>query len=164
MPRGVPNNRVQHPAQHTPQRPVQHPASVEGRLRRKSFTSSSAFDINPSLVPDGYCYEWKRVDIAGKEDHQHQVAMTENHWVAVPASRHPELMPSGYTGPIRINDMILMERPLYLTEQAIAEYHREAQMQKTLQVKQLAVESEDGHAPRLAPKISRSYETVEVDE
>jgi len=39
-------------------------------------------------------------------------------WEPVDSKRHPEMMPIGYTGPIRKKGMILMERPLEITRMA----------------------------------------------
>lgn len=74
------------------------------------------FYIDPSKIPDGWTYEWKRWATVGKEDPQYQVALQQTNWTAVPANRHPELMPTGFKGAtIDIDGMRLMERPEMIT-------------------------------------------------
>jgi hypothetical protein len=72
--------------------------------------------IDPSKIPDGWTYEWKRWTTIGREDPQYQVSLQQTAWQAVPASRHPELMPTGFRGQtIDIDGMRLMERPEMIT-------------------------------------------------
>jgi len=77
------------------------------------------FYIDPKSIPDGWSYEWKTYTVLGKENPSYQVAMAHKGWEAVPRSRHPELMPIGFQGEtIERDGMILMERPLEITQEA----------------------------------------------
>ena len=69
--------------------------------------------------PPGWSYEWKRKLTLGAEEPSHMVALTRMGWEPVPASRHPEMMPSGgnYVH-IERKGMILMERPKELVDEA----------------------------------------------
>jgi len=88
------------------------------------------FYIDPKIIPDGWSYEWKTFTVLGKENPSYQVAMAHKGWEAVPRSRHPELMPINYQGEtIEREGMILMERPLEITNDAKARDLRVARAQ-----------------------------------
>jgi hypothetical protein len=59
------------------------------------------FRVDAADIPDGWAYEWKRRTVFGKEDPAYQVQVARTGWEPVPASRHPNMMPTGW---------ILMER------------------------------------------------------
>jgi hypothetical protein len=76
------------------------------------------FYIDPRMVPEGWSYEYRMFTVLGKEDPSYQVRLRNSGWDPVPVSRHPELMPLGYTGnTIILDGMMLMERPLVITEE-----------------------------------------------
>ena len=52
------------------------------------------FYIPAEVIPEGWNYEWKRRLLMGAEDPAYQVQLARNGWEPVPASRHPEMMPS----------------------------------------------------------------------
>lgn len=84
--------------------------------------------IDPNKIPDGWTYEWKTHEVLGKQDPQYQVALAQTAWQAVPASRHREMMPSGFRGEtIDIGGMRLMERPQQITDYQKAKERRNAQ-------------------------------------
>lgn len=71
--------------------------------------------------PPGWTYEWKTKTIKNWEWVDHQVALAQNGWEPVPASRHDGLiMPRGYNGNIERGGQILMERDERLTAMARA--------------------------------------------
>lgn len=75
------------------------------------------FFIDPRMIPEGWSYEYKMFTVLGKEDPSYQVQLRNAGWDPVPADRHSELMPVGYTGGTILRDgMMLMERPLVITE------------------------------------------------
>lgn len=77
------------------------------------------FYIDPSVIPAGWCYEWKMISVLGKEDPAYSVALRRKGWEPVPAIRHPEMMPLGERdGPITRKGVMLMERPQELTDEA----------------------------------------------
>ena len=82
--------------------------------------------MEPSTIPDGMTYEWKRISNLGQEDRRHQVNLARNKWVPVPADRHPEIggdpllpdqhnRPHPHEGSIVIDGLMLMERPIEIT-------------------------------------------------
>lgn len=76
------------------------------------------FFIPPDSIPQGWTYEWKRWRTYGKEDPTYEVEMARRGWEPVPAGRHPELVPSNWTGDhIEMDGMILMERPEEITRE-----------------------------------------------
>ena len=74
------------------------------------------FYFDPSLIPAGWTYEWKRHTTLGQEDPAYQVQLSRTGWQSVPVSRHPEMMPAGWTGPILRKGNMLMERPAAITD------------------------------------------------
>jgi hypothetical protein len=77
------------------------------------------FYIDPSIVPDGWSYEWKSFTVLGAQDPGYQVSIAQKGWDAVPLYRHPQMMPRGHQGQtIERKGMILMERPLVITNEA----------------------------------------------
>lgn len=88
------------------------------------------FYIDPKIIPDGWSYEWKTFTVLGKENPSYQVAMAHKGWEAVPRSRHPHLMPINHHGEtIEREGMVLMERPLEITQDAKARDLRTARAQ-----------------------------------
>jgi hypothetical protein len=86
------------------------------------------FWVDTSTIPEGWSYEWKRFTVWGQEDPSYQVGLRRAGWEPVPASRHPEMMPVGYSGEdiILRKGMILMERPQEITDEIRAKDRKEA--------------------------------------
>lgn len=72
--------------------------------------------LNMDEIPDDASYEWKSFSVAGKEDEDYSRRLRENGWSVVPHSRH-EYMPKQGNA-IVSNGLILMERPIELTQEA----------------------------------------------
>lgn len=99
------------------QREVRDPNRQTRNRRRRD--APDVFKVAKASIPEGSSYEWKSIAVKGKPSDSHQVNLRENGWRPVPASRHPELLPDGYKGSAIIKDeMMLMERPDYLTDEA----------------------------------------------
>lgn len=92
------------------QRPQGRP--IPQGLKRTARHEEDQFYIPYNLIPDGWSYEWKRESYAGQPDTRHMNNLKENHWEAVPQDRHPNFA-------VRNGGMILMERPAYVTEDAL---------------------------------------------
>ena len=76
------------------------------------------FYLPLDIIPDGWSYEWKRYTVLNAQDPSYQVALAQTGWEAVPASRHPDLMPLNWDrSHIERKGMILMERPLEITQE-----------------------------------------------
>jgi hypothetical protein len=69
------------------------------------------FALPAGLAPDEWEYEWKTHEVIGKRNPGYEVELSRKGWDPVDTSRHPEMMPAGYTGPITREGMVLMERP-----------------------------------------------------
>ena len=93
---------------------------IRNKLRGEQYDSQmyDEFYIDPRIIPEGWDYNWKRESIAGQIDDDHLVEMCMAGWEPVDVKRHPHMMPVGYTGPIRKKGMILMERPMEITNMA----------------------------------------------
>lgn len=97
------------------------------------------FYIDPRTIPDGWSYEWKTFTVLGKENPSYQVAMAHKGWESVPRSRHPHMMPHNHQGEtIDREGMILMERPLEITQEAKTRDQRIARAQVRGKEEQLA--------------------------
>src|SRR4051812_384348 len=66
--------------------------TTQDRLVRVS-RKQDKFYVDPSRIPDGWSYEWKRMSVYGQPDPDHMLNLKANHWKAVPLARHPELAP-----------------------------------------------------------------------
>jgi hypothetical protein len=128
---------------------------------------ANEFDIPMDWVPEGWSYEWKRTHTTGKEDVDNMMTVHEAGWSPVPVDRHPELMPVGYKGAnIAKKGLMLMERPLLLTEAANQRTQRE--YAKVLADKRESLgETPAGTMPRDAdnrvrPKVDMKYEQVDI--
>lgn len=127
------------------------PTSGE-RLHRRRRTSDPLY-IDKRIIPKGFSYEWKRVEQAGKPDSVHKMEMRENHWKEVPASRHPELATAG-DSIIRRGDVVLYERPKYLTDEAQMDDISEA-LQPVQQMEGLMFGSKPGEMTRDHPSVRK---------
>lgn len=133
--------------------------------KRKMGQGNDRFALPDTVkAPPGMAYEWKRETLMGMSDPSYNVALRENGWEPVEAARHKEFMPEGYTGPIRRDGLILMERPIELTEEARAEDNWMAQSE--IQGKMAALgAAPPGTAPRVdaqqrsTAKVTREWST-----
>ncbi len=103
------------PAREVPPRTAAAPTAGV-RLQRRRRVIDSLY-VDPRIIPASMSYEWKLESVFGQPWTAHTIAMRENHWKPVPASRHPELAIAG-DATIRRDGSILCERPKYLTEEA----------------------------------------------
>lgn len=129
------------------------------------------FAIPPNMVPDGWSYEWKTHTVLGAKNPAYEVSVARAGWEAVPASRHPELMPAGWTGAtIEMDGMILMERPMEITREAQEREKLKARKQvldKEAQVTQAPAGDNspfatDNKGNPIASGIKKSYEPMMV--
>lgn len=125
-----PKRRGRPPGSGAVRQPTQsHPrgskAEAVGRdgevLTRKRPGSVDIFHVPPELIPEGWDYQWNRIEVYGQPDMGAQLAMAENGWRPVPAGRHKGMfMPTNYPmdGEIVRDGLRLEERPLELSEEA----------------------------------------------
>ena len=124
------------------------------------------FFVPPEYIPDGWSYEWKRKTNVGMEDPAYQVQLARMGWEPVPASRHPAMMPDDNKYQIiERKGLVLMERPLEITEEARQIERQRARNQIRQKEAQLA-SAPDGTLTRdhaqIKPKISKSYEPIPI--
>jgi hypothetical protein len=122
-------------------------------------------DFRTPKAPDGWTYEWKRNTLFNQEDPAYMTSLLRTGWEAVPAKRHPEMMPIGAMKSIERKGMILMERPAEVTRKFEEADKRRARLQMRAKEEQLgsAPQGQFGrdHA-QAAPKINKSYEPLPV--
>lgn len=124
--------------------------------------TSDKFYFDPKIVPDGWSYEWKMWTVWGKQDPSYQVELSGNGWEAIPAKRHPNLMPDDWTGnSIERHGMRLMERPKFITDKANEREARKARLQVTNKEASLAGETAGAFDAR-KPTINRSSEAIAI--
>lgn len=166
-----PEMRPAHPAEESPrERADRRTAELNKHASDLNDTGTDEYYIELGIIPDGWSYEWKTRTILGAEDPAHQVALARKGWESVPASRHPELMPMGYKGAeITRKGMVLMERPLEITQDARNAELRKARMQMRDKEAQLSQPSRNGEFERTNKgdplvKISKKYEAIPIPE
>jgi hypothetical protein len=146
------------------------PGEVLGRngevLSLKRDPHQDMFYIPPHLMDPDWTYEWKREMVLDKPDVPHMVHLKENGWREVlvqPGSKWEGMfMEAGYTGPIRREGNVLMERPKALTDQVRAMEARKANGQLAdikdkYTHRRAAVDTPRGYAPREG-KIDIGYD------
>lgn len=108
-------------------------------------------DIPADLAPEGWEYQLKATEIAGKDNTHHMLGLQRNGWRPVPASRHRHLMPEGYEGPILMKGLMLMELPKVLCDRA-----RKLERQEALDLKANADAKLFEAPPNTGPRQTKS--------
>ena len=165
-----PNMRPEATASESPrERAARRVSELRGHDTDLGDDGTDEYHIELGIIPDGWSYEWKTRTILGAEDPAHQVALARKGWEIVPASRHPELMPMGYKGvDITRKGMVLMERPLEITQEAQQASLRRARMQMRDKEAQLT-QPKGGEFERTNKgdplvKINKKYEAIPIPE
>ena len=165
-----PTMRPEVPTEESPrERAARRTAELKGHAADLNDDGTDEYYIEIGIIPEGWSYEWKARTILGAEDPAHQVALARKGWESVPASRHPELMPVGYKGAeITRKGMVLMERPLEITQEAQNSELRKARMQMRDKEAQLtkAKSNEFDRTNKGDPlvKINKKYEAMPIPE
>ena len=105
----------------------------DGQPIRRIKASNDWSSIDPSLIPEGYVYQWKMYSVLGDEQSYvgYQADLYRAGWRPVTHDRHPGVFaPLGTTGAIRMRGQQLMERPVELEREARAEEKAAADAQK----------------------------------
>lgn len=133
-------------------------------LREGGIDTSSARDrFWAPPPPDGWDYQWKTRTIMGEEQSAYMVEVARNGWEAVPLSRHPDLMPAGWTGAtIEVEGLVLMERPKIFTDEARAEEQRMAREAVKTKEAQLRDGRPGDLGPREVHRFSKSRVAISV--
>jgi hypothetical protein len=140
---------------------VDHDAPRLRTRRRKSTVNEDMFYVPVDEIPEGLSYEWKRWTVTGQHDPFYIASMREQGWEPVPPKRHPHWVPPGYNEPHIIkNGMILMDRPLELTEEARREL-RQLSRRQIKEAEQRLGKTGDGEMTRdydgVRPKVEKGY-------
>ena len=126
----------------------EEPLQRNSRLQRTRKRTEDKFYIDPSMIPPGVSYEWKRKSCYGAEDRDHMTNLMDNHWQAVPSDRHPGMVTEK-------DGQILMERPKYLTDEARQEDYDIA-MGDVSRVSQGLLDTPQGTMTRNHPTVKRA--------
>lgn len=93
--------------------------------KRKGGTLVDRYALSQDMLDDiaarGMSVEWKRETVMGANDPSYDVFMREQGWEPIDGSRYPDFVAHDHKGPIRRDGMILMERPIELTKEAMGE-------------------------------------------
>ena len=127
------------------------------------------YAIDQSIIPDGWSYEWKTLTVYGAENPSYQVALRKTGWEPVPASRHPELMPTGYKGAtIIVDGQQLMERPADITKEMRNIDAQRARRQVRAKEEQLVAapqgQFERSNKDQPLVKIRKTFEPMSIPE
>lgn len=133
----VPRRGPRASAAREPSRPAVRSGQVIGRngeilSRTIPDGGADSFHVPREIVPDGWVYQWNTVTVHGSADValRHMNTMYANGWRAVPADRHPGRYTAiGHKGDIVVEGLRLEERPIVLTEEAMAQDQRKAMQQ-----------------------------------
>ena len=96
----------------------------ERRLERPNngnLTDDGQFSIDPTTIPKGMTYNWKRTTLLGMQDKRNQVRSQQYHWTPVPHKDQPHILghlESDENAPIEVGGLMLMQRPTYLCNEA----------------------------------------------
>ena len=149
--------------------PTERAARRAAELRSHSSVDEGTdeYFVEPGIIPDGWSYEWKTKTVLGAEDPAHQVALAKKGWESVPASRHPEMMPLGYTGvEITRKGMVLMERPMEITNEVRQAELRRARLQVRSKEEQLTAapqgQFERSNKGNDLVKVKKGYEAISI--
>ena len=146
--------------EHIEQREPVHTEARRTRQRRSTINDDPFF-IPLDEIPEGSSYEWKRYSNVGEENPFYLAQMRSQGWEPVDPKRHPNWVPPGYTQPNIIKGgMLLMERPLSLTQEAKAEQRQLAKQQIREAEQRLGMTPKDTLTRQhqgVEPKITKEY-------
>jgi len=140
-----------------------HEAPRVRTRRRKATVSEDPYYIPKEEIPEGMSYEWKRWSVVGQTDPFYIAQQREQGWEPVPPKRHPNWVPPGYNEPHIIKGgMILMDRPIELTNEAKRELRqlskqqvREAEQRLGMTPKGELTRDDDRVRPRVVKEVGR---------
>lgn len=113
-----PQPSVERPAMRAEMRPPQRTSAEEAAIRAAQIfedvdldSEDDKFALPAHLAPDDWEYEWKAYEVIGKRNPGNEVELARKGWDPVDTTRHPEMMPVGFSGAITREGMMLMQRP-----------------------------------------------------
>ena len=128
------------------------------------------FQLPEGIEPDGWEYQWKTRTVLGAENPGEMVALEMAGWRAVPANRHPELMPrGGHFEVIERGGQILMECPKIVTKAQRIREQRKAMERMDINRARLGqpaagttFQRNNGKNVGVDPQINKTYEPILV--
>jgi hypothetical protein len=142
---------------------------LAGNMKDVDAGGVDEFYISPDEIPDGWSYEWKRFAVFGQEDPHYQTELRRTGWEPVPASRHPDRVPVGSKDQhIMRKGMILMERPLEITEMFRKRDQKAARDQVRVKEEQLTTpppgQFDRNNKDSSMVKVKKSYSPMPIPE
>lgn len=154
------------PREHDAIRDYQRPEEGERVRSRKGNQAVDPFYVPPELqarYPD-LSFNWKNHEVYGKIDQADRRMIQDQGWRACPHSMFPGYFaPEGSPGPIIIQDMVLMERPMHLTVEARNEEIGRAYQNEAAH-RQRASQAPAGQAPRMPMSMRSQTVSLEIPE
>lgn len=152
---------VGRPPSVTPQRKPQRMTPEEADRFLNDYDEDNKFELTDDekreFIERGMSPEWKRYEIRGKSDISHQNNLQlRGHFTSVHGDRLPRFGVKG-DQPIILDEMILMERPIELTEARRNRDKIKANAQVSGQMDALEM-TKPGQLERTKPKLKRTME------
>lgn len=135
---------------------------VRAQRRYRGGEMPNEFHIPPEQIPPGTSYQWNNHTVFGQENPSYSAYMGMQGWEPVHSSRHPHLVPVGYEGPIIVKGQILMERPQYMTNEALQEELDKARGEVQAKEEQL-YGAPPGTMPRARANGSNEFITIDKE-
>lgn len=149
------------------ERAARRTAEIVGHLEGALDESQDELSLDSITIPEDWSYEWKRQTVYGKTDPAYDTRLARTGWEAVPASRHPHMMPKGHRGEITRDGLVLMERPKVVTQRVQQIMYERARGAVRLKERQLN-EAPDGTFDRVdergrpAARVRTTHSPVEI--
>jgi hypothetical protein len=98
--------------------------------RQVAVNGEDPYAIDPSLIPDGWIYEWKRYSIYNQVQASYQTSLQRvGKWTPVLKESHDGIFDApGIKGTIIHEGLVLMAQPKVLNDEAVADEKRAANM------------------------------------
>lgn len=142
--------------------------SSEKKTRRSKLDHVDELYVDPKEIPDGFTIEWKRYTTLGKVDQEWQIGLEKDGWEPAQPKDFPSRVGKNFTGNVVTHkDLILMIRPIELTQEAKTEDKVNAHRQVKTKFEELGL-SKAGEAPRVdsagrsLTKVNVSYDKIPV--
>ena len=134
----------------------------ERLTRKRKGNEFDQFYIDPADVPPGMDWNWKRMEVIGKDmEDFHQQGLADNGWRPVDAAKHGRYAVKGRSGAITRPGYILMERPKHLTEEAEAEVRQTAHDYERQKKEELFLAD---NVVRKGSGVAKSFGPIDVPE
>jgi hypothetical protein len=135
-------------------------ADFQGKKREVDEAKDFLY-VPKELIPDGISIEWKRKSVLNKEDKKHSQEVYRAGWQYIPSDSEgfAEHFASFISGDIfEYEGLVLMYRPLYMTEAAKAEEARKAGALVKDKFDEMGYNSGEKDMPGKRFKLERGFE------